>query len=187
MWPHGPPITEAPLTLQCSHRFLIALSTFIPRACWPIAAAAIFGRTPAAKGVHLGTVGIAEDSARVWIGVVVVVTGRRERARRLVASPDRALVVRRQRAMLAWLAIVNRKTSGSGSHGRCWRWDWGSGWMAAWSLARAPVESLLSLTLMMGECKGGCRAAAEVKSGSLGFHVIPQNDDKKTGVFGKPL
>lgn len=59
--------------------------------------------------MRLGAGDITEDIARVWIEGRVVV-GRMERARRLVVSPERELVVRIQRTRLAWLAIMMSNT-----------------------------------------------------------------------------
>lgn len=112
MFPTCCPPSSCMLTLQCSQRFLIELSTFIPRTCCRTTPTGIaFGRTaPAPTKLHtLDAAGdIAEDSARVWI------VGRCERVsvRRLVVRPDSELLARRQRARHAWLAIFRSVATG---------------------------------------------------------------------------
>lgn len=118
--PSAPPPLRGWLTLQCSQRFLIELSTFIPRTCCRTAATAatgaLFGRpTPAARELHtLGAAGddVVEHSA-ARVGSIV---GRREResARRLVVRPDSELLARTQRATHAWLAMFCRQRGGWG-------------------------------------------------------------------------
>lgn len=103
------------LTLQCSQRFLIELSTFIPRTCCRTAATAagpadarpVGTTTPRELLRILGSVvdSIVEERARAcgccWVARRAA-DGRRESARRLVLRLD----MRRHRATHAWFAIV---------------------------------------------------------------------------------
>lgn len=101
------------LTLQCSQRFLIELSTFIPRTCCRAAATTTAGAAddrPVRELRILGTAGgnIDEESARVCVCCKVAeraaaaADGRRDSARRLVLRSD----MRMHRRMHALLVIM---------------------------------------------------------------------------------
>lgn len=103
--------------MQCSHRFLMELCTFIPRVCCLTAVTAagrakVFRAETAQEEPHLGS-NMLEDRARVrvwvWGWTMVAVVGReaawRDRVRRLLASPDREDELRMQRAIESLLAM----------------------------------------------------------------------------------
>ncbi len=114
-----------PPTLQCSHRFLMALRTFIPRVCtfWntatPLCTA---GATAPALSAVLLVARAAWDRQRVWRAGRVAGRAARERARIEVASDLVAdAAVRDRVGKLAMLGVCAVGPDGG-------RWNGGLRW-----------------------------------------------------------